>query len=263
VVAIDGDGQNNPADIPRLMAKLAEGHDVVSGWRRRRKDARLSRVLPSRVANWLIGRVTGLRLHDYGCTLKAYRGALLSEIHLYGEMHRFIPVYLAQVGARVAELEVDHRPRLAGTSKYGSRRIVKVVLDLFLVLFMSRYFSRPMHFFGQVALAFVAALAFLVALMVAFKLGWLSLLGVDYQADFVETPLPAVAATFFTAAALAVFLGILGEILIRIYFEMQGRHLQPYWIRDVLAPGAPAAVGPAASAAPPAGEEIGEQPRPR
>jgi glycosyltransferase involved in cell wall biosynthesis len=228
VVALDADLQNNPADIRRLLAAMADGFDVVSGWRRRRRDAMLSRVLPSRVANWLIGRATGVHLHDYGCTLKAYRRSLLGEIHLYGEMHRFIPVYLARIGARVGEIEVDHRPRRTGSSKYGTQRIAKVLLDLVLIIFMSRYFSRPMHFFGQAALLFGSLMSVVFLLMIAFKFGWLYAVGIPYQADFVETPLPALAVTFFTTAVLSLFFGILGELLIRVYYESQ--RLEPYVI---------------------------------
>ncbi|HYN21886.1 MAG TPA: glycosyltransferase family 2 protein [Thermoanaerobaculia bacterium] len=237
VVALDADLQNNPADIPRLLAAMANGLDVVSGWRRHRRDAKLSRVLPSRIANWLIGLATGVHLHDYGCTLKAYRRSMLNEIHLYGEMHRFIPVYLARIGARVGELEVDHRPRRAGRSKYGSQRIAKVLLDLVLIIFMSRYFSRPMHFFGQAALLFSLAMTVATVLMVVFKFGWLYAVGIPYQADFVETPLPALAATFFTTAVLSLFFGILGELLIRVYYESQ--RLEPYAVERVWEAGEP------------------------
>ncbi len=230
VVALDADGQNNPADIPRLIAELDRGFDVVSGWRRRRQDATITRVWPSRVASFLIGRATGVHLHDHGCTLKAYRRKHLRDVHLYGEMHRFLPVYLARVGARVTELEVDHRPRRAGQSKYGAQRIPKVLLDLVLILFMSRYFSRPMHFFGQAALFFGLAMGAVFGLMLVLKFGWLGLVGVPYQADLVETPLPALAATFFTASVTSLFFGILGEVLIRIYFEGQG--LEPYWLES-------------------------------
>ncbi|MEM9553852.1 MAG: glycosyltransferase [Acidobacteriota bacterium] len=230
VVALDADLQNDPADIPRLVETLDSGYDVVSGWRRRRFD-HWSRVVPSRVANALISAISGVRLHDHGCTLKAYRRELLQEIHLYGEMHRFIPVYLARQGARVVEVEVGHHPRKRGHSKYGSDRIFKVLLDLVLILFMSRYFTRPMHFFGQAALLFTACLGIVVSAMVVFKFGWLSLVGVDYQADFVQTPLPALAGSLLTGAVLSLFLGVLGEILIRIYFELQD--LRPFVIAGI------------------------------
>lgn len=222
IVPLDGDGQNNPADIPRLLEEYRRGFDVVSGWRVKRRDHAV-RTIPSRLANQIIGLVSGVRLHDYGCTLKAYRASLLKDLHLYGEMHRFIPLYLAQQGARITEIPVDHRPRTRGTSKYGSRRIFKVLLDLFVIRFTSRYYTRPMHFFGQVALAFAAAWIAAIGFMLVFKYGWLRLIGVDYQASFVQTPLPAMAATFFLGSVISVFFGILAEILVRVHFEASGR----------------------------------------
>ena len=223
IVPMDGDGQNNPADVPRLVARLEEGFDVVSGWRKNRQDKAVSRKLPSKVANRLIGRVSGVVLNDYGCTLKAYRASLLKELRLYGEMHRFIPLYLARLGARVTEMTVDHRARQFGTSKYGSRRIFKVFLDLFLIRFMSRYSSRPLHFFGKTALLFLSALGMTMVTMVVFKFGWLRLIGIDYQASFVQTPLPAIAGTFIVGATLSIFCGIISELLVRILYESQGQ----------------------------------------
>lgn len=232
VFPLDADGQNNPADIPRLLAEYEKGYDVVSGWRKNRQDKAITRKLPSWVANRLIGRISGVRLHDYGCTLKAYRGSLLKELHLYGEMHRFIPLYLAILGAKVTELPVDHRPRLKGVSKYGSRRIFKVFLDLLLIRFMTRYYNRPMHFFGQVALGFMALLAISVAMMVTFKFGWLRLIGIDYQASFIQTPLPEMSSTFLIGAIISLFFGILGEVLVRIHYESRGA--KPYKIQDIV-----------------------------
>ncbi len=222
VFPLDADGQNNPADIPRLLIEFERGYDVVSGWRRNRQDRAISRKLPSWVANRLIGRISGVRLHDYGCTLKAYRGSMLKELHLYGEMHRFIPLYLAILGAKVAELPVDHRPRINGVSKYGSRRIFKVFLDLLLIRFMTRYYNRPMHFFGQVALAFMGMLTLAVMMMLTFKFGWLRAIGVNYQASFVQTPLPEMASTFLIGAILSLFFGILAEVLVRVHYESRG-----------------------------------------
>ena len=230
VVALDGDGQNDPADIPRLVAKLDEGYDVVSGWRRDRHDRRL-RVNLSRVANVLISVASGVRLHDTGCTLKAYRKELLDEIRLYGEMHRFIPVYLARQGAKVTEIEVAHRSRKTGASKYGSERIVKVLLDLVVLLYVSRYFSRPMHFFGQVGFFFAVCATGVSALMLLFKFGWLRLVGIPYQADLIQTPLPSLAATFFVASVTALLLGVLAELLVRIYYETEGH--RPFHVERV------------------------------
>lgn len=232
VITMDGDRQNNPADIPALLAKLESGYDVVSGWRRRRRDLALTRTLPSRVANRLVAMSSELPLHDYGCTLKAYRRSLLRDVRLYGEMHRFLPVYLARIGARVAELEVDHRPRVLGRSKYGLRRIFKVVLDLVLIRFMTRYSARPMHFFGQAGLFFFLLSALVTALMLVFKYGWLHLVGIDYQASFVQTPLPALVATFFLGGVVCLCFGVLAEILMRTHYEAQG--LRPYRIAGVV-----------------------------
>jgi glycosyltransferase involved in cell wall biosynthesis len=222
VVAMDGDGQNDPHDIPRLLAKLEQGHDVVSGWRRHRRDNALSRRLPSVVANWFLSRISGLRLHDFGCTLKAYRASVLRQVHLYGEMHRFLPAHLHRVGARVVELDVAHRPRRQGRSKYGASRVFRVLLDLVLIRFMSRYLTRPMHFFGKVGLWMFTAGAGIGGLAVAFKLGWLRAFGIDYRADFVQTPLPALVVSLWVGAVIAVFFGILAEILIRVLYESQG-----------------------------------------
>lgn len=232
VFPLDADGQNNPADIPRLLSEFERGCDVVSGWRKNRQDKAVTRKLPSWVANRLIGRISGVRLHDYGCTLKAYRGSLLKELHLYGEMHRFIPLYLAIHGAKVSELPVDHRPRLHGTSKYGGRRVFKVFLDLMLIRFMTRYYNRPLHFFGQVALAFMALLAISAFFMVTFKCGWLRLIGIGYQADFVQTPLPEMASTFLIGAILSLFFGILAEVLVRVHYESRGA--KPYRVQRVV-----------------------------
>jgi glycosyltransferase involved in cell wall biosynthesis len=238
IIPMDGDLQNDPSDIPRLLARLDEGFDVVSGWRRQRKDKAIRRRLPSLVANWLIGRLTGVKLHDYGCTLKAYRGELLRGLRMYGEMHRFIPIYLVQLGARVTELEVNHRARTRGVSKYGSRRIFKVFLDLFMVAFVSKYYTRPMHFFGQAALLFLALFAASGVFMVVFKYGWLRHLGIDYQATFVETPLPGLAGTFLLGAIVSLFTGILGEVLVRVQYEARDR--RPYFLasRSSSEPGA-------------------------
>jgi dolichol-phosphate mannosyltransferase len=231
VFPLDADGQNNPADIPRLLAEFEKGYDVVSGWRRNRQDKAVSRKLPSLVANKLIGRVSGVKLHDYGCTLKAYRGSMLKELHLYGEMHRFIPLYLAIHGAKVTELPVDHRPRKAGVSKYGSRRIFKVFLDLLLIRFMTRYYNRPMHFFGQVALGFMAAMFATLFFMIVFKFGWLRLIGINYSASFIQTPLPAMAASFMIGAIMSLFSGILAEVLIRVHYE--SRDARPYTVEKI------------------------------
>ncbi len=222
VIPLDADGQNDPADIPRLLDALDSGYDVVSGWRRDRKDRMLSRRLPSAIANRVISWFCGLELHDFGCTLKAYRSRLLREIHLYGDMHRFLPVYLARIGARVGEIEVAHRPRRAGESKYGGGRVIPVLLDLVLVLFFSRFYVRPMQFFGRLALLLAAALGLTLGWMLTLKYGWLRWVGYDYRASFIETPLPSLAGILLIGMVLSLFSGILAEILIRIHHESMG-----------------------------------------
>ncbi len=231
IVPLDADGQNNPADIAPLVEKLEEGSDVVSGWRRARKDRLISRRMPSVAANWLISKITGLSLHDYGCTLKAYRATLLREVQMYGDMHRFLPVFLARLGARVSELEVDHRQRFGGESKYGAGRVLKVLADLVHIRFVTRYYGRPMHFFGFLAALFFAATLVATVLMFAFKFGWLTAFDVSYQASFIETPLPALAGTFFLGGVCSLFFGILAEILIRIHHESSG--FRAYAVRRI------------------------------
>ncbi len=215
IVPLDGDLQNDPADIARLIAKLEEGYDVVSGWRKDRKDASLKRVLPSRIANGLISRVSGVHLHDYGCTLKAYRRTMLTGFRLYGEMHRFVPIFARWQGARVVEMPVNHHPRRFGASKYGLERIFKVLLDLMVVKFLTQYETKPIYVFGGVGVLFVGigALSSLYAL-------WLKLVE---GLSFILTPLPLISAFGFIAGLMCVLLGLLAEVLVRIYFESQGK----------------------------------------
>lgn len=214
IIPLDADLQNDPADIPRLLTCLEDGCDVASGWRKDRKDAG-SRVLPSKVANALISRLSGVRLHDYGCSLKAYRREVINNVRLYGEMHRFIPIYAAWEGARVAEVPVTHHPRRSGSSKYGFNRIFKVLLDLCVICFMNRYMVKPIYVFGGVGLFFwlVGGLAFL----------WALCLKLFAATTFVQTPLPLVSAGMFGLGVLAVLMGLLAEIATRTYFESQGR----------------------------------------
>jgi glycosyltransferase involved in cell wall biosynthesis len=223
IMPMDGDGQNDPADIPRLLDKLAEGYDVVSGWRTARED-KLSRRLPSIVANRLISSLLGVSLHDYGCTLKAYRREVIEDVRLYGEMHRFIPIYAAWEGARVTELPVNHRARRHGKSKYGFGRIARVLLDLVILYFLDRAFDRPMQFFGKLGLAFwgLAVLIF----------GWAVILKYGYDVTLIQTPLPLLAATVGLSGVLFILLGILAELQIRIYFE--GRGQPPYKIKSIV-----------------------------
>ena len=230
LVPMDGDGQNDPSDIPRLLEKLEEGFDVVSGWRRDRKDTFLTRKVPSRVANRLVARLSRVPLHDFGCTLKAYRRGVLAGVRLYGEMHRFIPVFASWQGARVAELVVNHRPRRAGRTKYGLGRTFNVVLDLVLIRFYQSYAQRPIHFFGRVGL-YAMALSVLSFLgMLFFKFGY-PMIG-QPEKDFVETPLPQAAVTFFLAGVQMIVTGVVAEMVMRTYYESQGK--PTYLLGEVL-----------------------------
>lgn len=221
LIPIDGDLQNDPADIPRLLAKLDDGYDVVSGWRKSRKDKAVTRRLPSLVANWLISKLSGVALHDYGCTLKAYRRSVLENVRLYGEMHRFVPIYASWEGAAIAELEVNHHPRRLGVSKYGLGRVTKVMLDLVLIRFMHKAFDRPIHFFGEIGLASIglSALAGLGALWLKF---------VQHVA-FVSTPLPLFAVFLMLSGILFVLLGLMAELQMRVYYESQSK--LPYSVK--------------------------------
>src|SRR6516165_4232256 len=223
VIAMDAGGQNDPADIPRLLDKLAEGFDVVSGWRTHRDD-RFSRRLPSVVANRLISSLLGVRLHDYGCTLKAYRREVIEDVRLYGEMHRFIPIYAAREGASVTELRVTHHPRRHGKSKYGFGRISRVFLDLLTLYFIDRSLDRPIQFFGKIGLFFwgIAFLAF----------GWAAVLKFGYDVSLIQTPLPLLAATIGLSGVLFILLGIIAEVQTRIYFE--GRGKPPYKVKSIV-----------------------------
>jgi glycosyltransferase involved in cell wall biosynthesis len=224
IVAMDGDNQNDPADIPLLVNRLNEGFDVVSGWRKARKDARLSRILPSRIANWLISKVGGVHLHDYGCSLKAYRRDVLKGVRLYGELHRFIPVFTSWQGARVTEIVVNHRPRERGASHYGLSRIFRVILDLALIRFLDRHFQHPIHLFGGFGLLNLILAGCTFLLMIYYKF-W-------GGKTFIETPLPTLTVLFILMGGIALLLGMLAEILMRTYFESQNK--RPYLIEKVI-----------------------------
>jgi len=222
VIPMDGDLQNDPADIPRLLDKLEEGYDLVSGWRRDRSDS-FVRTFPSRMANWLIGRVTGLRLHDYGCTMKAYRRELVKEIRLYGEMHRFLPALAHLMGARVAEIPVHHRPRRFGRSKYGLARTLKVVLDLVTVRFLSSHGTKPIYVFGG------SGVLLCIAGVVA---GAFSLYERLARGIYVHrNPLILLAVFLFLLGFSFVLMGLLAELIIRTYHESQAKPI--YWVRHV------------------------------
>ena len=222
IVTLDADLQNDPDDIPRLVEKIAEGYDVVSGWRRDRQDARFSRNLASRIANNIISRISGLQLQDYGCTLKAYRRDVMEGVRLYGEMHRFIPIYARWMGARVVEVPVRHHARQFGVSKYGLERIFKVILDLAVVKFLDRYLVKPIYIFGGLGLTMVMA-AFATLIL---ALGLRVFSGVS----LIQTPLPLLAAMLFLVGCISILMGLMAEMLMRTYFESQGR--RSYRVRN-------------------------------
>ncbi len=224
VVSMDGDLQNDPRDIPRMLAKLAEGFDVVCGWRKKRQDAFLSRRLPSLIANRLIGLLTGVRLHDYGCSLKVYRRELVENLILYGELHRFIPVLVSLQGARTAEMEVGHHPRAKGESKYGIGRLPKVLLDLFMMYYFQRFATRPLHFFGRGG-ALLFALGFIIECYLTFvKLA----LGEDIGAR----PLLLLGALLIITGVMLGGIGLLAELVVRTYYETSGKRI--YFIREII-----------------------------
>ncbi|MEW6277687.1 MAG: glycosyltransferase family 2 protein [Candidatus Eremiobacterota bacterium] len=223
VVTLDADLQNDPADIGKLLPCIEQGYDVVSGWRRKRQDAFASRTLPSRIANSLISWITGVHLHDYGCTLKAYRREVLERLRLYGEMHRFLPALLAQQGARIVEVEVGHHPRLHGTSKYGLNRTFKVVLDLITVKFLGSYGTKPIYVFGTLGLLLCAS-----GLAAGLRMIYLKLVrGIS----MILTPYPVLTAMLLILGAQCLLMGLLAELIVRTYHESQGKQI--YVLRRV------------------------------
>jgi len=224
VVMIDADLQNDPTDIPRLLAKLDEGYDVVSGWRKDRKDAQIRRNWISRVANRLISRVSGVRLNDYGCTLKAYRRSVVSDIRLYGEMHRFIPIYAQWQGARITELSVTHHARKFGKSKYGLERVFKVVLDLLVVVFLRNFFAKPIYLFGGCGIAAII-LSFLT-------IGSALFMRIFFHVSLILTPLPLLSALLFLVGMMSILMGLVAEMMVRTYYESQGA--RAYLVRELI-----------------------------
>jgi len=223
IVLMDSDLENLPSDIPMLIEKLDQGYDVVSGWRKDRwKGQFLTRKLPSVLANKLISKISGVSLHDYGCTLKAYKSDVLQRVRLYGQMHRFIPVYCKWQGGVVTETPVKYQHRKYGKSNYGMSRTYKVVLDLILIKFLDKYMQRPIHFFGGVGLVSFIAAFIAFGLAIYFKLSGLK--------DFVETPLPMFTVMFFIIGVLMVLLGVIAEMLMRTYYESQ--NIFPYTIKN-------------------------------
>ncbi len=224
IVALDADLQNDPADIPKMIEKLHEGYDVVSGWRKKRHDKALTRKLPSKAANWLISTITGVKLHDYGCTLKAYRKEVLAETKLYGEMHRFIPALASWSGAKITELVVNHRPRTAGVAKYGLGRTWKVVLDLITVNFLGSYSTKPIYVFG--GLGFLSAFCSIIcAFFVIYQ-------KISAGEDMSGNPLFIVAVFSAIATLQFILMGLLAELLVRTYHESQNR--PTYVIREII-----------------------------
>jgi len=217
IVPMDGDLQNDPTDIPRLIAKLEEGYDVVSGWRKNRKDKTIRRKFLSMLANKLISWLTGIKLHDYGCSLKAYRREVIKNVKLYGEMHRFIPIYASWYGGRVTELPVQHHPRIHGKSKYGLERIFKVMLDLLLIKFMDKYFTKPIYVFGGFGIV-----CFILGLVVGIIALYLKFF---HGTSMIQTPLPLLSVTLAVVGTMNVLMGLLAEIIIRTYFESQNKDI--------------------------------------
>ena len=224
IVLLDADMQNDPNDIPRLLAKLDEGYDLVSGWRKDRKDNRLTRTLPSRMANWVISAVTGVHLHDYGCTLKAYRRTVLGGFRLYGEMHRFIPVFAHSVGARITEIPVSHHPRKFGKANYGLERTAKVILDLFTVKFLLDYSHKPIRLFGGAGAALM--------LLGSADLLFLFIRRTFFGVPAFSSPLLQIGVMFFIMGFQSILMGLIAELLARTYHESQKK--PTYTVRTVL-----------------------------
>ena len=224
IVSLDADLQNDPADIPLLINKLYKGYDLVSGWRKNRQDAALSRLLPSKIANWLIGQVTGVKLHDYGCSLKAYRAELAADLNLYGELHRFLPALAFIEGAKIAELPVRHHARRFGSSKYGLGRTLRVLMDLLTIWFMKKFLTRPMHVFGGLGMVLM-----LGGMVIGGYLTWIKLVLGESIGD--RPLLILVVILLLTGLQLFCF-GLLGELLMRTYHESQNRPI--YRVREII-----------------------------
>lgn len=224
IVTLDGDLQNDPADIPLLLAKLEEGYDLVSGWRKNRQDAAVTRLLPSKIANWLIGKITGVKVRDYGCSLKAYRSELVADMNLYGELHRFLPALAFIEGARITEVPVRHHARRHGSSKYGLGRTFRVLLDLFTIFFMKKFLTRPMHVFGLLGI---------ISMTVGTVLGlYLTFLKLGLGQSIGDRPLLILVVILLLTGVQLFCFGLLGELLMRTYHESQGRPI--YRVREVV-----------------------------
>lgn len=224
IVSLDADLQNDPLDIPMLLDKLAEGYDLVSGWRKKRQDDQLTRLLPSKIANWLIGKVTEVKLHDYGCSLKAYRAELVADMNLYGELHRFLPALAFIEGAKITEVPVRHHPRRFGQSKYGLGRTFRVLMDLLTIWFMKKFLTRPMHVFGFLGL---------IMMVMGVTLGlYLTILKLGLNQSIGDRPLLILVVILFLTGLQLFSFGLLGELLMRTYHESQKRPI--YRVRQVV-----------------------------
>jgi glycosyltransferase involved in cell wall biosynthesis len=221
---MDADLQNDPGDIPMMLEKIDQGYDVVSGWRVNRKDKFLTRTVPSRTANWLISKVTGVSLHDYGCTLKVYRREVLTNFRLYGEMHRFIPAYASSVGARIIEVPVQHHPRQYGKTKYGLSRTTKVILDLLTVKFLISYANKPIYLFGGTGFGLISISIAMMLFLLVRRL-WL-------QVGVFDSPLFIVSILMIILGFQSIFIGLIAELLVRTYHESQ--HKPTYTVRKII-----------------------------
>ncbi|RMG09250.1 MAG: glycosyltransferase [Acidobacteria bacterium] len=215
LIPMDADLQNDPGDIPKLLEKIDEGYDVVSGWRKNRHDKLLSRRIPSILANKIISLISGVHLHDYGCSLKAYRKEVIDGIKLYGEMHRFIPIYASWAGAKVTEIPVNHHPRTRGKSKYGLSRTFKVIFDLMTIKFMASYQTKPLYVFGTFGL-----ISFIISLITG---SWALYLKIFDNVSFILTPLPLITIVMLAISVQFFLMGLLAEMLIRTYHESQDK----------------------------------------
>jgi glycosyltransferase involved in cell wall biosynthesis len=224
IVSLDGDLQHEPEDIPALLAKIEEGYDIASGWRKNRVDNAVTRKIPSRIANWLMAKASGVNLRDFGTTFKAYRAEVIKEVNLYGELHRFIPALASFYGARIAEVPIRNVPRASGASHYGLSRTFNVLFDILTIKFLLKYFTRPMHFFGRIGLAGTASGGLILGILLVQKL-----LGRAVMLE--HGPLLVLGALLLMAGLMMFSTGLLGEVMIRTYFESQGRRI--YAVREV------------------------------
>ena len=225
IIAMDGDLQHAPEDIPLLLAKINEGFDIASGWRKKRNDGALSRKLPSRIANWLMAKASGMDLHDFGTTFKAYRAEVLKDVNLYGELHRFIPALASFYGARVAEVPIQNPPRAAGDSHYGIGRTFRVMFDILTVRFLLKYMTRPMHFFGKLGLLGTTLGGAIMTFLLVKKL-------LGYEIVIEHGPLMIAGGLLLLGGMMMFSTGFLGEVVMRTYFESQDRRI--YAVREIL-----------------------------